>query len=214
MSDVSKGSADDPVFKTAGLVIDIISKVLLGIAAAYFTYVTYQNSVATRLDAYENECTKNVSHLFDYVFGKDMSSDTILGLVNQLVRPRCEGYAGPNERTKLVETLSSLTRSEKIVPTAKPTTPPGPPDGWVAVGFVGTSDFNFTKVSGDSITDTSNLGTIKSKWQVNVRRKPADWQSPLSKLDAGDCFAVTETKLLDAGGQKQLWANGRSEKCR
>lgn len=200
----SKGSK----LETAGFVIDFFSKVLLGVAAAYFTYATYMNSV-------ESECTKNVSHLFDFVFGKEISPDNINSAVSTLVKPTCEGFRTPEQRSKLVETLAGLSAVSKAPSVPAPNALPAPQDGnWVAVGYVGTPDFNFTTLDGKPIGSKLDPGAIiKSKWQVNVRRRPADWRSPLKILEGGDCFVVTSTTLLDAAGQKQLWANGTPKKC-
>ncbi|EJN09491.1 hypothetical protein PMI42_06812 [Bradyrhizobium sp. YR681] len=206
---------DDGKLKTGTFVVDFFSKVLLGVAAAYFTYATYVNSV-------EAECTKNVSHLFDFVFGKDISAENINSAVSVLVKTHCEGFKTASERTRLVETLSGLSPTTKAVssspspalpPSALPSNPGNPDGNWVAVGFVGTPDYNFTKPDGGALGEVAEGATIKAKWQVNVRRKPADWRGALKVLEAGDCFTVSATQTLTAAGQKQLWANGTPKKC-
>lgn len=86
--------------------------------------------------------------------------------------------------------------------------------GWVAVGYEGTPDFNFTLPDGSPITNLVSGRVIEAKWSVYVRPRPAGWDKTAATLSEGQCFKLTEApKTLKAGTRDQIWAKGEVEPC-
>ncbi len=90
----------------------------------------------------------------------------------------------------------------------------GKTQGWVAVGYQGTPDFNFTLPDGRPITDLAPGHVIEAKWSVYVRPRPAGWDKTAAILSEGQCFKLTEApKTLKAGTRDQIWAKGELGPC-
>lgn len=98
--------------------------------------------------------------------------------------------------------------------------------GWLAVGTVNADtnrEANFTLAATAQKGAPSHLpkdltlaagAILKARWQVNVRRAPADWDNdPLGIIDIGQCVRVGDTRLLPAGERKQLWAEVAKIEC-
>jgi hypothetical protein len=220
---------NDQNAKGIGLVIDFIAKIVLGAATLLIAVVTWNSNSKIeelkRRDSAQSQCSQSVSALFDFVYNKKLDSEVINSLVNYRVPSSCEGLKETKERGGLVSALSSVAATASFTPQSSAAATPGSPTparsptpanpiGWVAVGFLDSPDFNFTKANGDSMgTSPINTSVIKSKWQVNVRNAPADWQAPLGVLPAFACFRVDGSKTFPAGEKIQLWAIGRQVDC-
>lgn len=80
-------------------------------------------------------------------------------------------------------------------------------EGWVAVGFVG-SDKSFSLPPGRDLTTLAAKDEIVALGPVNLRRKAADWTSPLAVVATGRRVEVLEApKRLRAGDLEQVWAH-------
>ena len=196
-----------------------------------------------RQDTVQNQCNQSVTALFDFVYNKKLEPEIINSLVNYRVPSSCEGLKDTTQRGGLVSALINVaatpslpvpslaptsvptpTPSPSPAPTPTPTpiyptpTPSPPPSasriGWVAVGFLDSPDFNFTKANGDAIGGSPiEESVIKSKWPVNLRGEPADWRAPLTIIPAFACFRVIASKPLPAGEKVQVWALGTPVPC-
>ncbi|TCT07832.1 hypothetical protein [Aquabacter spiritensis] len=89
------------------------------------------------------------------------------------------------------------------------------PKGWVAVGYEGTPDFNFTLPDGTPLPATLAAGNIiAAKWSVYVRPRPAGWEKTLATLSTGECFKLANApRRLEAGTRIQIWAEGVADAC-
>lgn len=215
------GEAQPDRWKAWADLADIISKVLIGGAVAYTGYI-----LTVKRDDFEVDktCTTILHSLFTIVPGKNWGGDTINEIVNAIPQ-RC-----PKTGT-LQNILVTLSNSNAGQRPASPggatdvmTSKPLPPvasgaaksaEGWVAVGFVGTSNFNFDLANGRPITDLPKIGDVlRPRWQVNIRPHAADWRDVTGVLPVGQCFKVTDSpRVLTAGDQKQIWAPGQAESC-
>jgi hypothetical protein len=214
--------------KKIGLVVDIISKVLLGIASAiagyYFHWETQRSEKEKQAFVRESECARAFSSTFEFLYGKYFIAGDISLIIPFRVPQTCPRANTKAERDELVRALSVVSSHASVVTSTLPglPEPPAPPtptittqaaSGWVAVGFL-DSDSNFTLQNGDPITTIpNNNSVIKSKWQVNIRRAAADWRGIEGTLDASACFRVDETKSLYAGSRNQIWARGTIVNC-
>jgi hypothetical protein len=114
---------------------------------------------------------------------------------------------------KTAQMPSSPSGSASAATTIQPSGA-SPRSQWVAVGFAGTSDFNFTATDGSPLTGAPKAGDlIEARWSVYVRPSAAGWGTTLATLRSGQCFKVASTQSLPAGTLMQIWASGAPAPC-
>jgi hypothetical protein len=188
---------------------DVFVKVCVGIAALVGSvYLVLLKEWSDR----EAQCATAMRGVFESVQGKRYSGGVVNEIVHYWVPNRCtpEGEA---QRDGLKTTLIQLAASD-----AQPQVQsPQQPEGWVAVGYLNSTDFNFdsypagTKITALPVKDA----IIRSKWDVNVREQAADWRNVKGIIRTSQCFTVAETRLLSAGAQsQQIWARGKKSDCK
>ena len=224
--------------------VDILQKVLIGIGAvlagAYFAVIKESFDESAKCAEAKQSILQFVSgKAFDFEMSlrlvnrwiprecsDDDSQNFLVRLVNRWIPLEHSDDDLQNVRSRWVEDVvatSNWPPSRQVeTPQATPPVTPGPPpevpqvskQGWVAVGFANSNDFNFVDRNGQNITGVPSKETvIKAKWPVNVRKGAADWKPPVAMLNQGECFVIKETKPLPAGGQLQIWASGEAKPC-
>ncbi|HQS50160.1 MAG TPA: hypothetical protein PK706_27590 [Xanthobacteraceae bacterium] len=160
---------------------------------------------------------------------KTINDTKLIGYHNTIINESQKIQHSEDAKIKNLENLLRiLLPDEKIdigagVPSTDPNKIPSTPPvvsskqanpQWVAVGFSGTSDFNFTASDGTTLTGPSkDWKFIKARWSVNVRPSAPGWGTTLATLRSGECFKVDATKSLPAGTLTQIWASGAPAPC-
>ncbi|MFG1479482.1 hypothetical protein V5F53_12575 [Xanthobacter sp. V4C-4] len=155
--------------------------------------------------------------------GKTLTGDQITDLRALLpdscgVGPRPPGApnGGASKSERLSALLLALLPSPPVGSPAQPpsTRPDSAAEAWVAVGFLNTPDFNFTRANGAAISTMPKDGDVlRARWSVNIRPGAAAWGQSSGVLGEGRCFKVARTKALSAGGLSQAWAQGSIVDC-
>jgi hypothetical protein len=188
---------------------DVFVKISVGIAALVASLYL---GVLKQWSDRDAQCATAMRGVFESIQGKRYSGGVINEIVHYWIPNGCtpEGEA---QRDGLKTTLVQLAASDSQ-PQAQSTQQP---EGWVAVGFLNSSDFNFdsypagTKSTALPVKDA----IIRSKWDVNVREQAADWRNVRGVLRTSQCFTVAEARLLSAGAQsQQIWARGKKSDCK
>ena len=93
--------------------------------------------------------------------------------------------------------------------------PADSPNGWVAVGYINNSDWNFNLPGGQNNPAKLITGTtMQAKTSVNVRPNAADWTQTTGVLDAGQCFTLDGgPTTFKAGNLDQIWVKGHLAAC-
>jgi hypothetical protein len=113
-------------------------------------------------------------------------------------------------QSEKIDALVSLVK--EAAPDTKQPLPPASSSAvsgtekWVALGFTDEAEGNFALESGKPFKLAVVGDKIHATTDVNVRKKAADWTTPIAIIKTGESAEIVELKQLKAGKLDQLWA--------
>lgn len=197
--------AESPFQKWAHIA-DISSKLTVGgVVAVVGVYLTYTKNTSD----FASQCSQMTRSIFETASSKKYPRD-VLGEMAHWIPKGCEVNTA-----HFVDVLSAVSQGAQSA-SASPGTSSGTgpsSQNWVAVGYA-NADMNFTLANGQAIREAPAAGErIRAKSQVSIRPGPADWSNVNAILGTARCFKVDETRTLNAGDLKQIWAKGNPVDC-
>ncbi len=185
---------------TKAKIVTIITSIVFGGAAIVFSALNLEKS---RRDEARDSAAKCVEY---FKTSLEISSK-YTGTKSDL-RSALQILMGECPQNEKIDVLVSLAKEPaqpgKPEPLPNADTVRGP-EKWVALGFV-NDDGNFTSTTGKKLEALTAGDTARATTEVNVRKKAADWNTPIATVKTGEIVVIEEVKRLKAGNLEQIWA--------
>lgn len=189
---------------------------------------SFSAEIADNLRAYARRCEEDADgrHIFEVAASQLASGGASTVPAEMAALLERGGLLRPQGGGAVVIGTLPPSAVEKSIGVARPSAPSGagssagggvattegqaaPKEGWVAVGFL-DGDASFDIVSGHPLAALADKDVIVAKQPVNLRKKAADWTTPLAVLSTGQKATLVEPpKILKAGSLRQVWAHVR-----